>query len=165
MKFKELSPFEAVLIDGPCGDFSAEVEAELRAKGRFDSYSGYPRIVVVADKAPKDMESFEAPLDPQGVIERSKRIIEAYQLKEPLELTVGDLSVVSKEKRKRDAMHPRADAQKRGLTVGSLYEGPEIPQPSVSESQALTMEMQAKFREKRQTAHQIQQVMFEQQSK
>lgn len=72
-----------------------------------------------ADVAPRDFEAFTVPLDPKGVLEISRRILKAYRQKEP-ELTVGDLSVVTAEKRKFEARQQRTDAQNQGLTVGDL---------------------------------------------
>jgi bifunctional DNA-binding transcriptional regulator/antitoxin component of YhaV-PrlF toxin-antitoxin module len=49
-------------------------------KARFDA----------ADAAPKNMEPFAVPLDPEGVLELSRKITAAYRLKEPAPLTVGN---------------------------------------------------------------------------
>ncbi|MCJ7761825.1 AbrB/MazE/SpoVT family DNA-binding domain-containing protein [Candidatus Bathyarchaeota archaeon] len=52
----------------------------LLPKARFDA----------ADAAPKNMEPFAVPLDPEGVLELSRKITAAYRLKEPAPLTVGN---------------------------------------------------------------------------
>jgi hypothetical protein len=122
-----------------------------------------PRIVVSVGDRVIDMEPFTTSLDPQEVLERSKKIIAAYGLSKPNELTVDDLSIVTAEKKKRDARHPRGDSRERGLSVGSLYEGPEVPKSAVNPSQEVLMEMQRKQREKREEVSRMKALIRKQQ--
>jgi len=76
-----------------------------------------------ADVAPRDFEAFTVPLDPKGVLEISRRILKAYRQKEP-ELTVGDLSVVTAEKKKRNEEWAAKKVNRaNGATVGDLTPG------------------------------------------
>jgi hypothetical protein len=69
--------------------------------------------------APQNLEAFAVPLDPNRVLEASRRLLKGHA-----KLTVGDLSVVSAEKRKQQAAWGakrvnRSDA----VTVGDLTPG------------------------------------------
>ena len=98
--------------------------------------------------APQNLETSAVPLDPVDVLETSRRLLKACRLKEHAKLTVGDLSVVSAEKRKQKATWAakrvnRSDA----VTVGDLTPGADdqrslqelyvgiIPRPSMGQAQ------------------------------
>ena len=126
---------------------------------------------------PEDFVGYMTDLNPLEVMRKSRELVSAATKPEPARLTVGDLSfekeqkarrkaawranpanhkacatvgdlsVEAELKRKRDAGHSREDAAKRGLTVGSLFEGPEAPLLSTLASQEAFMAMRAKQRE------------------
>lgn len=123
------------------------------------NYSECKESVSDAD-APRDMEPFlTSMMDPQCVIDKSKRIIAAYRLKEPNLLTVGDLSLDKRRRDEREKRHPRMNAQQDGLTVGSLYESPAIPRPFESGSQRALREMQQKQTQKLSEVRKIKKIM------
>lgn len=131
----------------------------------------------VADAMLRDIEPFIVPLDdPEAVLEASKKILEEYRLKEPLKLSVGDLSVVSEEKKKRDAEWVAKESNRAGgATVGDLskaedqrgfqelFQGGKGPEPCVSESQEVLMRMQRAQKKKREEVFKVKQIIFEQQ--
>ena len=114
---------------------------------------GHPNVITEApplDNVKYIWKTRDALARSEEVLEKSRRILaESEPVQRPL--TVGDLSVASKRKRELEARVDARQSQERGLTVGDLYEGPEIPKPSSTESQRLAADMmeahQKKIRE------------------
>ena len=128
-------------IEDPCSEESYRIEQENRIKK----------------------------LNPLEVLEKARELSKRRHQPKPIKLTLGDLSVATREKRKRD--QKRAEKylfnQEMGLTVGQLYEriDPhqstwlEPIQPAISESQKLAIAMMDKHAEKMRRNRQLRQLM------
>ncbi|MCJ7761972.1 hypothetical protein MUP38_00785 [Candidatus Bathyarchaeota archaeon] len=112
---------------------------------------------------------------PEEALAKSRKIIASMKAPAPTKLTVGDLSVVSAEEKKRK----KAWSEKRvnrsdAVSIGDLSMVPDaskglqdlfvganlVPKPSTSKSQEMQMAMQRKQRKKREEIFEIKQVMF-----
>jgi len=105
----------------------------------LEKYRHHPGEAVV----PSSAELFEKAKEE---LKRASEIL-GKRREEP-RLTVGDLSYVTKRKREgRDAAAEFANRRK-GLTVGDLYQGPAVRQPTTSTSQDIAASIIQKHRKK-----------------
>jgi len=105
----------------------------------LEKYRHHPGEAVV----PSSAELFEK------AKEELKRATEILgNRKEEPSLTVGDLSYVTKRKREGKNAAAEIANRQRGLTVGDLYQGPAVRQPTTSPSQDIAASIIQKHRKK-----------------
>jgi hypothetical protein len=143
-----------------------------------------PRITVSASADAADpfdptvwIAEPEPLLNPLEVMRKSREIVMRMKEKPAVKLTVGDLSVVSEEKKREKAWGEKRVNRSDAVSVGDLSVVPEIqgglqdlfvgrdrvPKASTSESQELLMRMQRKQRQKNEEVSKIKQIMRRQQ--
>ena len=108
--------------------------------------------VIKEVKMPKIEYVFkERDSSPQEEIERSKRILQQLRSQGETSLTVGDLSVVTENKRERNLQWSRKPINnEQGITIGDLFEGLRGGniKPSTSKSQRLQWKLIGDWQEK-----------------
>ncbi len=96
--------------------------------------------------APKERETSDTRPDANRVLKRSREILAFYGLKGKSELTVGDLSLASAEKRRRDI---ELAVRKEAPGLQDLYVGRRLaPVAQACESQEILKRMQQRQLEK-----------------
>jgi len=105
----------------------------------LEKYRHHPGEAVV----PSSAELFEKAKEE---LKRATEIL-GNRREEP-RLTVGDLSYVTKRKREGKDAALEFENRRKGLTVGDLYQGPAVRQPTTSTSQDIAASIIQKHRKK-----------------
>ena len=114
-------------------------EPENHWQPSLEKYRHHPGEAVV----PSSAELFEKAKEE---LKRASEIL-GKRREEP-RLTVGDLSYVTKRKREGRDAAAEFENRRKGLTVGDLYQGPAVRQPTTSPSQDIAASIIQKHRKK-----------------